>query len=55
RWKIGDGSKTEVMSELWIRGEDNFRLEAPQVQTNVAATIVTTTPLLEEVKEDQLV
>jgi hypothetical protein len=32
-WKIGDGSKIMIISEPWIRGDDNFRLDAPQVQS----------------------
>jgi hypothetical protein len=32
-WKIGDGSKIMIMSEPWIRREDNFRLDAPQIQS----------------------
>ncbi|MCI76908.1 hypothetical protein A2U01_0098178, partial [Trifolium medium] len=28
-WKIGDGRKINVMSEPWLRGEDNFWVQSP--------------------------
>ncbi|GAU15596.1 hypothetical protein TSUD_108550 [Trifolium subterraneum] len=33
RWKIGDESKIKIMSEPWLRGEDNSRVQAPQAQS----------------------
>ncbi|CAJ2665968.1 unnamed protein product [Trifolium pratense] len=53
RWKIGDGSRINIMSEPWLRGEDNPWMQAPQNHTSVAESIIRI-PLLEEVTEDCL-
>jgi ribonuclease HI len=33
RWKIGDGSKINVMSDPWFRGNDSLWMQAPQLQS----------------------
>jgi hypothetical protein len=33
RWKIGDERKIKIMSEPWLRGEDNLWVQAPQSQS----------------------
>ncbi|WJX24106.1 hypothetical protein P8452_13251 [Trifolium repens] len=51
RWRIGDGSKINVMSDPWLRGNDMLWLQSPQIRKPVAECILKI-PLFEEVQED---
>ncbi|MCH95767.1 hypothetical protein A2U01_0016749, partial [Trifolium medium] len=54
RWKVGDGSKINVMKEPWLRGEGELRISSPQEQAVVVERIMKV-PLLGDVTKDELV